>query len=99
MSRFDVYPGRGMADYYVDVQADFHAHLRTRVVIPLQSSNKVVHPTRGLHTPITVHEEHCYLVTPMMAAVSVQQLGKPVCNVREQSDTITSAIDFLLQGF
>ncbi len=99
MSRFDIYRGRGVADYYLDVQSDFHVHLRTRVVIPLQTLDKVTHPTRGLYAVLMFDEKSYYLATPMMAAMTVQQLGKSIGNVQDQSHTITTAIDFLLQGF
>lgn len=99
MARFDVYRGNGTSDYLVDVQSDFHHHLRTRMVIPLRTIDKVVNPTKGLQVPITVGSQKCYLITPMMGAISTHQLGKPIGNIHEQAGSITAAIDFLLQGF
>lgn len=99
MSRFDIYRGDGAIDYYVDVQADFHNHLRTRMVIPALAARKIINQTRGLHVPITIHDQPHYLVTPMMAAMSSSMLGRAVGSATSQSSAITSAIDFLLQGF
>lgn len=99
MSRFDLYPGSGSIDYYLDVQATFHAHLATRVVVPIIAAGRVKNPTRGLHVALTIHGADYYLVTPMLAAVPARSLGKPIDNLESQSYTITAAIDFLLQGF
>lgn len=99
MSRFDLYRGAGNIDYYLDVQADFHDHLHTRMVIPLLAASKIRHMTQGLHVPISIQQKSYYLVTPMMGAVPKNQLGKAVENLEPQSYDITAAIDFLLQGF
>jgi toxin CcdB len=99
MSRFDLYRGTGAIDYYLDVQADFHHHLQTRMVIPLVLARTIVNPTRGLHVRMTIKNHSYYLVTPMMGAVPKTVLGKPVGNVADQVYDITAAIDFLLQGF
>jgi toxin CcdB len=99
MSRFDLYRGLGSIDYFLDVQADFHDHLSTRVVIPLLAAHKIRNLTRGLHVPIMVADAPYYLVTPMMAAMPKSQLGKALENREDLSYDITAAIDFLLQGF
>jgi len=99
MSRFDLYRGAGSIDYYLDVQADFHSHLHTRMVILLLAASKIKHMTRGLHVPISVQQKPYFLVTPMMGAVLKSQLGKAVENLESQSYDITASIDFLLQGF
>lgn len=99
MARFDVHRGNGAIDYYLNVQSEFHDHIATRVVIPLLANHKIPDITRRLHVPVWVHDKPYYLVTPMMAALPSQSLGKPVGNIAEQSHDITNAIDFLFQGF
>ena len=99
MSRFDLYRGTGAIDYYLDVQADFHQHLQTRMVIPLVAARMIINPTRGLHVAMTIKNHSYYLVAPMMGAVPKHILGRPVANLEEQSYNVTAAIDFLFQGF
>ncbi len=99
MSRFDLHHGHGSIDYYLNVQSEFHDHLATRVVIPVLATRKVNNPTRGVHVSLTIDDAAYYLVTPMIAALPAHSLGRAVGNLADQSHGITSAIDFLFQGF
>lgn len=99
MARFDVHRGNGAIDYYLNVQSEFHDHIATRVVIPLLATHKIPDITRRLHVPVWVDGKPYYLVTPMIAALPMHVLGKPICNLAEHSHDITASIDFLLQGF
>ena len=101
MARFDVYEDALKdVDYLIDVQADFHEHLRTRIVIPLktrkQLGNEII---ARLHVPIDVRAREYFVVTPFITVVPSVQLGKRIANVADQSYDIAAAIDFLLQGF
>lgn len=99
MSRFDLHRGSGSIDYYLNVQSSFHDHLATRMVIPVIAAQRVNNPTRGLHVPMTIEGAPYYLVTPMMAALPLQTLGRAIANFADQAHEVTATIDFLLQGF
>lgn len=99
MSRFDLYRGNGYSDYLLDVQADHHYYLDSRMVIPVVSASKMSLPNPRLHVRLEIEGNVCYAVTNMMGAVPSQTLSKPIGNASNQDYEITAAIDFLLQGF
>lgn len=99
MARFDLYKAAGLAEYYLDIQADFHSHLATRMVVPVVAARKAGHWPKDLLVTLTISGKSYQAVIPMMAAIPKSELRKPVGNVAKQSHEITAAIDFLLQGF
>jgi len=100
MARFDVHEDALKdVDYLLDVQADFHNHLRTRIVIPLKTREQLGESISRLYVPISISTREYFAVTPFITVVPRGQLGIRVTNAAQQSSDITAAIDFLFQGF
>lgn len=100
MAQFDVYEDALKdVDYLLDVQANFHNHLRTRMVIPLKTRAQLGDAITRLYVPLTVHSREYFAVTPFMTVVPKAQLGKHIASVADHSHSITASIDFLFQGF
>ena len=105
MARFDVYANSGnhaaTTPYLLDVQCDLFDDLDSRMVIPLRSLKhfpKVKLSTRL--TPIfTIEGEEFLLETPKMGAVPQRVLKSPVTSLAQAQDQITTALDFLFQGY
>jgi toxin CcdB len=105
MARFDVYANPGAhaqtTPFLLDVQSDLLSGLESRMVIPLRSLEhfaKVKLPTRL--TPVfTIGEADYLLETPKMAAVPLRVLKTPVASLAASQADITSALDFLFQGY
>lgn len=105
MARFDVYPNPGShADttpYLLDVQCDLLSGLDSRMVIPMRSLvhfAKVKLPTR-LTPVLQVNGQDYLLETPKMGAVPQRMLKNSVASLTNAQDQITSALDFLFQGY
>ncbi len=105
MARFDVYanPGNHAATtpYLLDVQSDLLDGLDSRMVIPLRSLERfpnVKIPTRL--TPVfTIDGKRFLLETPKMGAVPLRILKHRVTSLASEGEQVTSALDFLFQGF
>jgi len=105
MARFDVYanPGSHAATtpYLLDVQSDLLDGLDSRMVIPLRRLAcfpQVKLPTR-LTPVLTIEGEGFLLETPKMSAVPQRILKLPMTSLAHEQAQITSAIDFLFQGY
>jgi toxin CcdB len=105
MARFDVYANPGAhaqtTPFLLDVQSDLLSGLESRMVIPLRSLAhfaKVKLPTR-LTPVLSVNGEDYLLETPKMAAVPLRVLKAPVASLAAAQAEITSALDFLFQGY
>ncbi|MDE1946999.1 MAG: CcdB family protein [Burkholderiales bacterium] len=105
MARFDVYvnPGSRAATtpYLLDVQSDLLDGLDSRMVIPLRGLEhfaKVKLPTR-LTPVLTIEGRDFLLETPKMGAVPQHILKNPVASLANEQAAITSALDFLFQGY
>lgn len=100
MARFDLHRNRlDEASLLLDVQSDFLSHLDTRLVIPALTLTRIGKRIPQLHVTMEHKGKTLYLATNVMAAVPAHQLGPVVGNISNRSHEITSAIDFLLQGF
>lgn len=100
MARFDVYEDALKdVDYLLDVQADFHSHLRTRMVIPLKTRAQLGESVSRLYVPLQVRGHEYFAVTPFMTVIPAVQLGRYVASAGDHAYDITASIDFLLQGF
>jgi toxin CcdB len=105
MARFDVYPNPGAhastTPYLLDVQSDLLDILDSRMVIPLRSLEhfaKVKLPTRL--TPVfNILGSDYLLETPKMGAVPQRVLKDCVASLSDDQARITSALDFLFQGY
>ena len=105
MARFEVYPNPGShantTPYLLDVQSDLLDGLDSRMVIPLRSLEhfaKVKLPTR-LTPVITMQGKDYLLETPKMGAVPQRILKSPVTSLSAEQARITTALDFLFQGY
>ena len=105
MARFDVYANPGghavTTPYLLDVQSDLLDGLDSRMVIPLRSLEHfatVKLPTR-LTPVLTIKGEDFLLETPNMGAVPKRILKSPVASLVNEQTSITSALDFLFQGY
>lgn len=102
MARFDVHQYNSKSvPLVVVVQSEFFDGLASRVVIPLapESDNKG-EALPKLKPVIKIRNKNYILRTTDIAAVNSTDLGKFVTNIEDRHrQTITEAIDFLLQGF
>ena len=102
MARFDVYRPTGLpAQLVVDVQTDVLSELESRIVVPLRPFE----PKAGEHVDrlmpvLDIDGQAFLLVTTDLGMVPTRILGQATTNVEAQHrDTITAAMDFLVQGF
>jgi toxin CcdB len=99
MARFDFYAGSGNARYLLDVQSDHLWQLPTRVMVPLGPAPKSPPSVRDLTPHLVVQGEELMMLTPFIAAMQRNRLGRPLGNLRDRADDITRALDILLTGF
>ncbi len=99
MARFDLYPGSGRVNYFVDLQADLHSAMNTRLVAPVLAARKVTHPVRGLHVKVMVEDAPHYVVLPMAAAMPLAELGTAIGSLASDAAALDEAADFLLRGY
>jgi toxin CcdB len=99
MPRFDYYAGSGSARYLLDVQSDHLWQLPTRVMVPLGPVPKSPPNIRDLTPRLVVQGEELMMLTPFLAAMQRNRLGKPLGSLLGQADEITHALDILLAGF
>lgn len=98
MARFDVYEIRSTGGWAVDVQADFLAHLKTRVIVPLLQGEEADWPMPRLSPKILFNSKIWSLGTPFMTGVPLRELNGPVGSVVDHEDQIGIALDLLLTG-
>lgn len=100
MARFDVYRIDGPASLVIDVQADLHSDLHSRVVVPLLPAAEVSGEWMPRLRPrIQMLAQDYILCTPEIAAIPTSELGQRLANLEDQRSVIIDSIDFLLQGF
>jgi hypothetical protein len=100
MPQFDVLRTRAAAIYplVVDVQADLHARLATRIVVPMVARARYAQPVTRL-TPIVKVRDDAYVVLfPMLAAVPTSSLGELVGSLAAHRITLIGALDLLITG-
>jgi len=101
MAQFDVFRNArgGMFPLVVDVQADLHASLASRVVVPLILRGRAAaRPITRLNPVITLGGAAYVAVFPMMASVLRTSLGEPVGSLAAHRATLIGALDLLLTG-
>ena len=99
MARYNVYPSPGGAGYLLDVQAEVHGLLNTRIVIPLLPLAIAPTPARTLNPLFELNGDTVSMVTQYMAAVPVALLKGKIASVEDRRTEIVAALDLLLQGF
>ena len=101
MSQFDVFRSTRSGGYplVLDVQADVHSSLISRIVVPLIARARA--PARPLTrlTPImSVRGEDYVLMLPLMASIPKTTLGEFVGSLAAQRATLLAALDLLITG-
>lgn len=101
MAQFDVFRGRNSAAYplLVDLQADVHSKLDTRIVVPLMTLVRFggKPPTR-LTPVLSVRGEDYVAMFPSLLAVPRSALGHVVDSLASQRATLIAALDLLITG-
>jgi toxin CcdB len=98
MPRFDVYAGGRAARFLLDVQSDHLYLLPKRMVVPLTAPDSGLPEVRDLTPNLRVGGEQVVMLTPLMAAVPRNRLGRPLGNLLDQRDDIVRALGILLTG-
>jgi toxin CcdB len=104
MARFDVYANpisgeRKHTPYFLDVQNDFIDHLGTRVVIPLRRE-AMFGPRPGRLNPLVkVGADAVVLDTAAIGAVPLNELRKPVGDLRATRAAVQEALDTLFGAY
>ena len=104
MAQFDVYENANGAShdaipYLLDVQTGLLDSLSTRVVVPLAAASFFGKPATHLNPTFVIGEIPVVMSTAELAGVSTAILGRKVCSLQEERDTIIAALDFLITGF
>ncbi|MDZ4201942.1 MAG: CcdB family protein [Gallionella sp.] len=106
MPRFDIYPNPGQSDesdvpYLLDVQGDLLSALDSRVVVPLRRVDRFdnVALPGNLAPVFEIDGLACFMETPKLAAVPAKFLKSPVASLASQQAEVTTALDFLFQGY
>jgi toxin CcdB len=101
MSQFDVFRSTRSSAYplVMDVQADVHASLTSRIVVPLVTrARAAARPLTRLTPIITVRGEAYVLLFPLVASVPKGSLGELVDSLAAQRATLIAAFDLLITG-
>ncbi len=101
MPQFDVLrnPRGGAYPLVVDVQADLHDRLATRVVVPLTPRSRyTAQPITRLQPLVKVRGEAYVAVIPMIAAVPRASLGEVVGSLAARRADLIAALDLLITG-
>jgi len=99
MPGYDVYLNPSEKGYLLDVQAEIHGQLNTRIMVPLIPLALAPIPARTLNPLFELNGETYSMVTQYMAAVPVKVLKGKMFSVAERRTDIVAAIDLLLRGF
>lgn len=101
MPQFDVLrnPRGGAYPLVVDVQADLHGRLATRIVVPLTPRSRyTAQPITRLQPLVKVRGEEYVAVIPMIAAVPRAALGEVVGSLAARRADLIAALDLLITG-
>lgn len=101
MSQFDVFRSSrsGMYPLVVDVQADLHATLASRLVVPLVPRGRApARPLTRLTPMLSVRREEYVVMVPLLASVPKASLGELVGSLAAHRATLIAALDLLITG-
>ncbi len=99
MAKYDVFPNPSGDGFLLDVQTDLLSDLNTRVVVPLLPKYSAPKPATRLNPTFDIDGQSVVMVTQFLAAVPIGILKSSVGNLKEEFDTVTIAVDMLMQGF
>lgn len=101
MPQFDVFRSLRSTAYplLVDLQADVHSKLTTRIVVPLMTLTRFAgQPLTRLTPVLTVRGEDYVAMLPSLIAVPKASLGELVGSLAAQRATLIAALDLLITG-
>ena len=99
MARYEVFPGPGIGNLLLDVQADLLDDISTRVVVPLLEKSKAPLPTRKLNPEFSIDGKPYIMMPQFLATVPASSLRNPVTSLSDRFAEISAALDFLFQGY
>ncbi len=99
MARFEVFRMKDEPFLVLDLQSDLLDALPTRVVVPLFSIGEMAWSINRLNPRFDIDGQAYVMATQRMAAVKANEIGPLVADLTAHADTVTSATDFLFQGF
>ncbi|SER84480.1 CcdB family protein [Rhizobium sp. NFR03] len=99
MARFRVYELKSSDVIALDLQADLVELLPTRVMAPLYPITTMTWSFSRLNPRFVIDGQTYSMATQRMSSVDQRDIGREVANLSSRSDDITSALDFLFQGF
>ena len=99
MARFQLFDNPDGEGYLLDVQSDLLDVVRTRVVVPLVSAERVPRAVPRLHPVFRVQGDELVMATHLIATVPIEILDRPQGDLATHRDTITAALDMLFSGF
>ena len=101
MAQFDVFrnPRGGIYPRVVDVQAEVHSRLATRIVAPLVARARyAAQPLTRLTPVLKVRGDDHVVVFPLLAAVPRASLGELVGSLAGERAALIAALDLLIAG-
>jgi toxin CcdB len=102
MPQFDVFRSAPRSVAYpllVDLQADVHSKLDTRIVVPLMTLARFgSRPPTRVTPVVAVRGEDYVAMFPSLAAVPRTALGELVGSLASQRATLIAALDLLITG-
>ncbi len=101
MPQFDVFRSTRSGSYplVLDVQADVHSSLTSRIVVPLVTRARgAARPLTRLTPIVTVRGEAYILMFPLLASVPKALLGEIVDSLAAQRATLIAALELLITG-
>jgi toxin CcdB len=100
MAQFDVLRPKNASQFplVVDVQADIHAKLVTRLVVPLAQRSRYAQPLTRLTPLVKVRNVEYVVLVPQLAAYPAAALGEVAGSLAQQRAILIAALDFLIVG-
>lgn len=99
MARHDVFKNPNGAGFVLDVQNDILEIVAVRVVVPLLPAARYTKIAQRLNPEFEIGGKRYMMLTQLIAAIPVRELGERVATLKNHQDTITEALDMLFQGF
>ena len=100
MAQFDVLRPKNTSVFplVVDVQADIHTKLVTRLVVPLAQRSRYAQPLTRLTPMVRLRDVEYVVLAPQMAAYPAAALGEVVGSIAQHRAVLIAALDFLIVG-
>ncbi len=102
MARFDVYKSKGgvAPPLLLQLQSELHDHLAGCVMAPLVPKHEAQGRSPERLMPcFEIDGKEYTMVTQEMASISKRFIGQKVTSLSNKHFEVTSAVDFLMQGF